>query len=133
MTSPQAIPAAERVVPSQMAHLVYQCRTRDETVESHLQLFQAHIVFKDDVLTFITYDNEHHRLAFFNMPHLTPRDCQTADVHHVAYSFSSIGDFLTTYLRLKAAGILPYWCIVTVPPRRCTFAIPKATLSSSGR
>jgi len=116
---------AERVVPFKMAHLVYRCRRRDETVAWYLQLFQAHVVFKDDVLTFITYDDEHHRLAFFNMPDVPPKGEDTAGVHHVAYSFRTIGELLETYARLKTVGILPYWCINHGPTTSLYFRDPE--------
>lgn len=116
---------AERVVPFKMAHMVYRCRRREETVAWYLQLFQAHVVFSDNVLTFITYDDEHHRLAFFNMPDIPPKGEDTAGVHHVAYSFRTIGELLKTYVRLKAAGILPYWCINHGPTTSFYFRDPE--------
>ncbi|WP_158935586.1 VOC family protein [Burkholderia sp. S171] len=115
----------EHVVPFKMAHMVYRCRQRDQTVDWYLKLFQAHIVFKDDVLTFITYDDEHHRLAFFNMPDIPPKGVETAGVHHVAYSFRTIGEVLKTYARLKAVGILPYWCINHGPTTSLYFRDPE--------
>lgn len=124
-SAPGAADAPARVVPFKMAHLVYRCRRRDETVAWYQQLFQANIVFKDDVLTFITYDDEHHRLAFFNMPDIPPRGADTAGVHHVAYSFRTIGELLATYVRLKAVGILPYWCINHGPTTSLYFRDPE--------
>jgi catechol-2,3-dioxygenase len=120
-----AAETAERVVPFKMAHMVYRCRRREETVAWYLQLFQAHVVFSDNVLTFITYDDEHHRLAFFNMPDIPPKGEDTAGVHHVAYSFRTIGELLKTYVRLKAAGILPYWCINHGPTTSFYFRDPE--------
>jgi catechol-2,3-dioxygenase len=120
-----AAETAERVVPFKMAHMVYRCRRREETVAWYLQLFQAHVVFSDNVLTFITYDDEHHRLAFFNMPDIPPKGEDTAGVHHVAYSFHTIGELLKTYVRLKAAGILPYWCINHGPTTSFYFRDPE--------
>lgn len=103
--------SAARIVPARMAHLVYRCARRAETVAWYIKLFQAHLVFEDDVLTFITYDDEHHRLAFFNMPDIPAKVAETAGVHHVAYSYDSIGDLLSTYARLKPLDIRPFWCI----------------------
>jgi catechol-2,3-dioxygenase len=99
------------IVPARMAHLVYRCARRAETVAWYMKVFQAHLVFEDDVLTFITYDDEHHRFAFFNMPDVPPKAGETAGVHHIAYSYGSIGDVLATYVRLMSLGIVPFWCI----------------------
>ena len=35
----------------------------------------------------------------------------TAGTDHVAFTYGDLGDLLHTYRRLKAAGIVPYWCI----------------------
>lgn len=112
MTTVQAQTAAdERIVPFKMAHLVFRCADRKAMVDWYRALFEAELVFEDEVLTFITYDDEHHRLAFFNMPDLPPKPDGTAGVHHIAYSYRTIGELLSTYLRLKPLGILPFWCI----------------------
>jgi catechol-2,3-dioxygenase len=100
-----------RIVPARMAHLVYRCARRVETVAWYMKLFHARLVFEDDILTFITYDVEHHRLAFFNMPDIPAKQRETAGVHHVAYSYDRIGDLLATYERLKPLGVAPFWCI----------------------
>lgn len=99
------------IVPARMAHLVYRCARRAETVAWYMKLFEARLVFEDNVLTFISYDDEHHRLAFFNMPDIAAKAGETAGVHHVAYSYENIGDLLATYDRLKPLGIAPFWCI----------------------
>ncbi|WP_250517900.1 VOC family protein [Caballeronia sp. INDeC2] len=114
-----------RIVPARMAHLVYRCARRAETVAWYLKLFQAQLVFEDNVLTFITYDDEHHRLAFFNMPDIPARQGETAGVHHVAYTYDSIGDLLATYARVKPLGIQPFWCINHGPTTSLYFRDPE--------
>jgi len=129
MTTPSTkttdTPSEARIVPARMAHLVYRYARRAETVAWYMKLFQANLVFEDDVLTFITYDDEHHRLAFFNMPDVPPKAGETAGVHHVAYSYSCIGDLLATYVRLKPLGILPFWCINHGPTTSFYFRDPE--------
>ena len=117
--------AAERIVPSRMAHIVYRCARRAETVDWYLKLFDAHVVFEDNVLTFISYDSEHHRLAFFNMPDIPAKGEDRAGVHHVAYTYGSLGDLLKTYIRLKPLGILPYWSINHGPTTSFYFRDPE--------
>lgn len=107
-TSPLATP---RIAPFKMAHVVYKCANRKATVDWYCKLFQAERVFEDQVLTFITYDDEHHRLAFFNMPDLPKKADHMAGVHHIAYSYQTIGELLGTYERLKGLDLLPVWTI----------------------
>lgn len=124
MTASHATPAG-RIVPMKMAHLVFRCADRKAMVDWYRKLFQAELVFEDDILTFITYDDEHHRLAFFNMPHLPPKAEETTGMHHIAYSYASIADLLNTYLRLKQEGIRPYWCINHGPTTSLYFRDPE--------
>src|SRR3546814_2857729 len=63
------------------------------------------------MIAFITYDEEHHRLAIGYVPDLRDRDQGVAGVDHFAFAFGSLGDLLANYIRLKNIGILPYWCI----------------------
>lgn len=101
----------QRIAPFKMAHLVYRCADRKSMVHWYCKLFQAELVFEDDILTFITYDEEHHRLAFFNMPQLPEKTDNMVGVHHIAYSYRTIGELLATYERLKSVDILPVWTI----------------------
>src|SRR3546814_13906182 len=63
------------------------------------------------MIAFITYDEEHHRLAIGYVPDLRDRDQGVAGVDHFAFAFGSLGDLLANYIRLENIGILPYWCI----------------------
>ncbi len=101
----------QRIAPFKMAHVVYRCADRKSMVEWYCKMFQARLVFEDDVLAFITYDDEHHRLAFFNMPELPKKNDNMVGVHHIAYSYQTIAELLGTYERLKGVDILPSWAI----------------------
>src|SRR5262249_36158509 len=67
--------------------------------------------FRDERLCFLSYDDEHHRLALINVPGLAPRNREHAGTDHVAYSYRDLGELLSTYRRLKTAGITPHWPI----------------------
>lgn len=103
------------VKPVKFAHVVYQTRRYDEMVQWYLDVFEAETVHADPALTFITYDDEHHRMAFANLSLFNPESGDQSrgavGVNHVAYTFASVADLLHTYKRLKARGILPYWSI----------------------
>ena len=102
--------------PSKFAHVVYCTRRFDEMVNWYEKVFEAKVVYKNPMLAFLTYDDEHHRFAFANLSAFAPgseavepRD--KAGVNHVAYTYSNLGDLLNTYERLKDMGVLPYWRI----------------------
>ena len=102
--------------PSKFAHIVYRTRRFEEMIDWYEKVFEAKVQYRNPVLAFLTYDDEHHRFAFANLSALDPAGGSTpvrmdAGVDHVAYTYASLRDLLDTYTRLKRAGIVPYWPI----------------------
>lgn len=61
-------------------------------------------------LAFITYDEEHHRIAFVEGPR-DGSDPLGGPLEHIAFTFDALDDLMVTYERLRDAGITPFWCI----------------------
>ena len=102
--------------PSKFAHVVYSTRRFEQMVEWYEKVFEARTVYRNPALAFLTYDDEHHRMAFANLEVLSPSNGQgetrnQVGVNHVAYTYSNLGDLLGTYERLKEMGVMPYWRI----------------------
>lgn len=102
------------VKPVKFAHVVYMTRRFDEMIAWYRDVFEAEVVYESPALSFLTYDDEHHRFAFANLDVLKPEGKSKDDrgeigVNHVAYTYASAGDLLDTYARLKRASIEPYW------------------------
>lgn len=98
--------------PSKFAHIVYNTNRYDEMVDWYARVFEARIQHRDDRLTFMTYDDEHHRFAFANLGPLpndapAPRLGRGPGVNHVAYTWRDVGELVNLYDRLKAEGITP--------------------------
>lgn len=70
-------------------------------------VLDAHVVFENDAMSFLTFDEEHHRIGILQLPESGPRTATTPGLSHAAYTFSSLADLLSKYESLKAAGILP--------------------------
>ncbi|MCW5891135.1 MAG: VOC family protein [bacterium] len=98
-------------VPTKLAHFVLRSKHYPETVDWYRQVVGARVVFANEQLTFLTYDDEHHRIAVANVPWLEDGSPTAAGVDHIAFTFATLADLLHTYRRLKDAGILPHWCI----------------------
>lgn len=109
MTAPQA-PAGARP-PAKLAHVVLRTQRYDETVRWYRTVLGARIAFANPMLTFLTYDDEHHRIAVLNVPGLEDAPRFAAGVDHVAFTFATLDDLLHTHRRLQDEGIAPYWCI----------------------
>lgn len=106
------MPAEEnKITPSFFAHAVLKTSRFDEMVTHWQTLLNADIAHQDPMFCFMTYDDEHHRLAIVGIPGLKDKDAQSSGLDHLAYTYSSIDDLMATYERLKAAGINPGWCV----------------------
>jgi catechol 2,3-dioxygenase-like lactoylglutathione lyase family enzyme len=104
-------PATQPVSPAKFAHFVLRTGQVDKMAEWYRTVLAARIVFRDERLCFLSYDDEHHRLALIQIPGLQPRDPDGTGTDHVAYSYRDLGELLATYRRLKSAGITPHWPI----------------------
>jgi catechol 2,3-dioxygenase-like lactoylglutathione lyase family enzyme len=103
--------ANSAVRPSGFVHLVLRTSRFREMVDFYKFFLNAWEVMGSDEGSFITYDNEHHRVAIAKFDNLPDLDRAAAGIEHFAYAYGSLGDLLANYVRLKEKGILPYWCI----------------------
>ena len=95
------------VVPK-LAHIVLMTGQLPALREWYCTVLGAHVVFENPGLCFLTFDEEHHRLALVSPPvPVTARTPLTAGMHHSAYTFPSLADLLDRYAELKALGIEP--------------------------
>ncbi len=105
-----------RIRPAKFVHVVYRTRRFDPMIRWNEVVFDAKVQYQNPVLAFMTYDDEHHRMAFINLSVVQPEGTETdrqgsIGVDHVAYTYRSLSELFENYVQLKAHGILPYWCI----------------------
>jgi catechol 2,3-dioxygenase-like lactoylglutathione lyase family enzyme len=103
--------ATTPISPAKFAHFVLRTGQFDRMAEWYRTVLNARIVFRNEMLCFLSYDDEHHRVALINIPGSPPRDPDSTGTDHVAYSYDDLGELLATYRRLKAHGIVPHWPI----------------------
>lgn len=101
MTTAAAIP------PARLAHFVLRTPQFQETVVWWKTVLGAEPRHEDDVIAFLTYDDEHHRLAILSNEGLGENDRSTAGLEHVAFAYDHLDDLLANYERLAALGINP--------------------------
>lgn len=95
--------------PRKLAHAVF--RTRDNyqaMIDWYCTVLGARPVFSSPMLTFLSYDEEHHRIAIAHMPDLNDRSSRSIGMDHLAFTYQSLDDLLSTFERLKLAGIEPF-------------------------
>jgi catechol-2,3-dioxygenase len=97
--------------PSKFAHVVYQTHRFEEMIDWYTRVFEASVRHRDERLAFLSYDDEHHRMAFVNLGAPSngdaPKRANGVGVHHVAYTWNDVGELIHTYKRLKSYGVLP--------------------------
>jgi catechol 2,3-dioxygenase-like lactoylglutathione lyase family enzyme len=104
-------PTRGRIAPAKLAHVVRRTARLEEMIAWYETVLAARVVHRDEMLAFLTYDDEHHRIAIARLPGLEDRPAMAAGTDHIAFTHADLGDLLNTWVRLKAEGIEPYWCL----------------------
>jgi catechol-2,3-dioxygenase len=97
--------------PSKLAHVVLRTNNMKAMVEFYCTFLGARIVHGGKMLAFLTYDDEHHRIAFVQIPKTKPKVRGSCGLEHIAFTFESLSELLLAYRQRKQNGILPIWCV----------------------
>jgi len=108
----------DNLAPDYVAHWVVKTARSKEMIAWYQTVFGARVVHEDQRLAFLTWDAESHRLALVKLPrflrYLFPLSRfrrKMYGIDHVGLTFKSLDRLLSTYERLKKAGITPVWSI----------------------
>ena len=80
-----------RIRPSRFVHVVYRTRQFDRMIDWYKAVFDCRVQYQTPVLAFLTYDDEHHRVAL-DQPRRRGAGCGhdgkrgAVGVDHVAYT-----------------------------------------------
>jgi Glyoxalase/Bleomycin resistance protein/Dioxygenase superfamily len=112
------VPAGNTRAPDSLAHWVVKTTRINEMIAWYQTVFGAWIVHEDRLITFLTWDEESHRLALVKVPRffhyvfpLARLRRKIYGIDHLALTFTSLERLLLTYERLKKVGITPVWSI----------------------
>jgi catechol-2,3-dioxygenase len=105
--------------PIRISHIVLQTNDPKALQEWYCTVLGGEMVHDAGFISFMSYDDEHHRVAFITPGELEKREPaengiragRETGLHHVAFTLADLGDLLETYARLKEKGIRPFWCI----------------------
>ena len=103
--------------PTKLSHIVLQTNRRDEMRDWYCRVLGAEVLHENEFICFISYDDEHHRVAFIDPGPLAERvpdqrrAGSEAGLHHVAFTFAGLDELTETYQRLEKLGIRPHRCV----------------------
>jgi len=97
--------------PEKLAHVVLRTARVQEMTDWYVRLLDGEVAFATPAIAFMTYDDEHHRLAFVATGASEPPEDRHTGLHHVAFTFGSMQALFDNYRKLKSEGVEPFWCV----------------------
>ena len=97
--------------PTKLAHIVLKSARYDEMISWWSRALGADVRFGDGLMTFLSYDEEHHRIAIMNDPNAADAEIGKNGLEHFAFTFSDATTLVEHYDNLKAVDVDPYWTI----------------------
>jgi catechol 2,3-dioxygenase-like lactoylglutathione lyase family enzyme len=104
---PQSARARGRIAPAKFAHIVLRTNRYDDMVAWWKTVLELEALSASPFISFLTFDEEHHRIAIARAPDLKDKVPNSVGVDHFAFGYASLGELLATYERLAANGIRP--------------------------
>jgi len=97
--------------PQKLAHFVVRCKQFEKTVTWYKRVLVAEAAFENEFIAFLSYDQEHHRVALVNLGPDAQEASPGAGLDHIAFTVADIHALMNNYHRLKQHNILPVWCV----------------------
>jgi catechol 2,3-dioxygenase-like lactoylglutathione lyase family enzyme len=109
-------PASDIVRPVALCHFVLRTRPEnyDKMVDWYVRFLGGWTTHAAKGITFIGYDEEHHRIGIVPRADAVPRPTDNRPIvglGHVAFGYKDLADLATCYEQKKAAGIHPVWTV----------------------
>src|SRR4051794_15820962 len=94
-------------------HVTMKTSRLDEMIAWYKLLIGAEVNFKNDVAAWMTNDEANHRIAFLAVPGLGDgaEKVRHNGMHHSAFEYDTFDDLMSTFDRLRKAGVEPAFCL----------------------
>lgn len=99
--------------PSSLAHVVLRTNAKNfpKMVEFYTTFLGGTVTYGNEFISFITYDDEHHRVALLGVPDTAPKNPVSCGLEHIAFTFPTLSALLLSYRQRKARGLVPVWSV----------------------
>jgi catechol 2,3-dioxygenase len=90
-------------------HLTMKTSRLDKMIEWYGLVLGAQVQFRNEVAAWISNDEANHRIAFLTMPAIgdDADKIRHNGMHHCAFEYPSFADLMSSYDRLRKAGVEP--------------------------
>lgn len=94
--------------PTKLAHIVFRTNQLKAMKDWYMAVLEAKVTFANDKIAFLTFDDEHHRVALVALEDFPPRASGvTVGFYHAAFTMADLKALLDTHDRLLDLGIRP--------------------------
>ena len=101
------------VIHPKFHHVNLKTTRLQEMVDWYAALIGAEVLFQYELGAWLSNDEANHRIALLAFPNFVddPDKETRTGLHHTAFEYGSFDDLNSSYQRLKAAGIVPLFCM----------------------
>jgi catechol-2,3-dioxygenase len=96
-----------RLAPLKFEHAGLRTTRLKPMVDWYAKVLQAEVAYESEMLAFLWYDEQNHRLVLIARPGTVERPTNSAGLDHLAYTYADLKELVLTYERLKSLGITP--------------------------
>jgi catechol-2,3-dioxygenase len=104
-------PAKKVLSPSKLAHVVLRTNQFEKMTEFYKTFLGGQATYENEFISFISYDDEHHRIAIVQGPGTGPKILTSSGLEHIAFTYDNLESLALAYRQRKAFGMEPFWCI----------------------
>jgi catechol-2,3-dioxygenase len=97
--------------PNAFVHVVLRTNNFRRMTDFYKTFLGAHASYENDYASFLTYDEEHHRIAIIDMPNTEAKVPATCGLDHLSFCYRTFEDLTLAYQQRKKLGITPFWCV----------------------
>ena len=107
-----AATAKNNIKPS-LHHVTMKTSRLDDMIKWYALVVGAQVQFRNETAAWTTNDDANHRIAFLAVPGLADDadKIRHNGMHHCAFEYSSFADLMSSFDRLRKAGLEPAFCL----------------------
>ena len=106
-------PTATNTIRPSLHHVTMKTSRLDDMIKWYELVIGTQVQFRNETAAWTTNDDANHRIAFLAVPGLSDDADKVRHngMHHCAFEYSSFAKLMSTFDRLRQAGVEPAFCL----------------------